>query len=81
MASEANMRGLLNRLRASSAKIVAQERHLSAERRRRDLLLLEGTVAGLTTRELGGVAGVSSPAVIYATRRARAALAEGDTNG
>lgn len=68
-------RGLLNRLRDSSDKIASLERHLAAERRRRDLLLLKGTTAGFSTRELGTVAGISSPAVTYATRRARQALA------
>jgi hypothetical protein len=52
------------------------ERHLATERRRRDLLLLKGTTAGLSTRALGEVAGISSPAVTYATRRAKQGLAE-----
>lgn len=73
--SEGAVRGLLNRLADSSEKIAGYERHLAAERRRRDLLLLEGTTAGQTTRALGWVAGMSSPAVTYATRRARQALA------
>lgn len=68
------MNGTLNRLRESSAKIAQMERHLAAERRRRDLLLLKGTTAGLSTRALGEVAGISSPAVTYAARRARKAL-------
>jgi len=68
--------GMLNRLRDSSAKIESMERHLAAECRRRDLLLLKGTTSGLTTRHLGAVAGMSSPAVTYATRRALAAHAQ-----
>jgi hypothetical protein len=63
--------GIANRLRDSSAKIASMERHLAAERRRRDLLLLKGTTSGLSTRVLGAIAGVSSPAVTYAARRAR----------
>src|SRR5438132_14152150 len=35
------------------------------ERRRRDLLLLKGVTAGLSTRHLGDVARISSPAVTY----------------
>jgi hypothetical protein len=64
-------RGLLKRLQEFSDKITSMERHLSAERRRRDLLLLKGTTAGFSTRALGQVAGISSPAVTYGTRRAR----------
>lgn len=68
-------RGILTRLTDSAEKITALERHLAAERKRRDLLLLKGTTAGLSTRLLGAKGGMSSPAVTYATRRARAALA------
>ncbi len=63
-------RGIVNRLRESGEKIASMERHLAAERKRRDLLLLKGVTAGFTTRQLGEIAGISSPAVTYATRRA-----------
>jgi len=66
--------GILNRLLDSGKKIAQMERHLAAERRRRDLLLLKATTGGLSTRRLGAIAGMSSPAVTYATRRAREAL-------
>lgn len=65
-----SVQGTLNRLRDSSAKIAQYERHLAAERRRRDLLLLKAATAGVSTRKAGEVAGMSSPAVTYATRRA-----------
>lgn len=73
------VQGIVNRLRDSSGKIAAMERHLAAERKRRDLLLLKGVTAGCSTRELGAVAGISSPAVTYAVRRARALAAVRDT--
>jgi hypothetical protein len=66
--------GVQNRLRESSAKIAALERHLAAERKRRDLLMLKLSTAGASTRDIGGVAGVSSPGVTLALRRGRAAL-------
>lgn len=73
--------GVRNRLRESSAKIESYERHLAAERRRRDLLILKLAAAGETTRAIGAVARISSPAVTYATRRARTALNAGGSEG
>lgn len=68
--------GILDRLSDSRKKINRMEQHLAAERKRRDLLLLKGVTAGLASRMLGAVGGVSSPSVTNATRRARAALEE-----
>ncbi len=65
--------GIVNRLRDSSDKIEQMERHLTAERRRRDLLILKLTQSGLTTRQVGMFGRISSPAVTYAIRRAKEA--------
>ncbi len=68
-------RGIVNRLREAGDKIASMEKHLAAERKRRDLLLLKGVTAGFSTRQLGAYTGISSPAVTYATRRAKEAQA------
>lgn len=74
-ASAAAIAGTKKNLARQSAEIASYEKHLSAMRRRRDLLCLKLVTAGCSTREIGAVGGISSPAVTYASRRARAALA------
>lgn len=67
------MNAVANRLLDQSAEIRRQEKHLAAARRRRDLLCLKLATGGASTRTIGGIAGMSSPGVVQALRRARAA--------
>lgn len=46
-------RGIVNRLRESGEKIASMEKHLAAERKRRDLLLLKGRNSGLHDAAVG----------------------------
>jgi hypothetical protein len=71
MASVRAIEGFENRLRDSAAKMASLERHLAAERKRRDLLCLKLTTVGRSTRQIARVAGITSPAVTGANRRAR----------
>lgn len=61
---------LKRRLAEAADTMALTQRHLDAERKRRDLLCLKLMTAGCSTREIGAVAGLSSPGVLLATDRA-----------
>lgn len=63
---------LLARLVDERAEVERLERLLTAARKRRQLLLVKATRAGMSTRELGAVAGLSSPGVSHSVRSWRA---------
>jgi hypothetical protein len=59
---------LLARLDGERQAIESLERQLTAARRRRRLLMVKATRAGLSTRQIGAHAGMSSPGVSQSVR-------------